>query len=100
MMSFVRQFPLTIKRSLTTAATASTKSAGDISAVFPSLSGKIAEPLPPRFKNLKQTLIAGNAREISASWTRLLDSLQQEIEKIKTHGSSVGMPSYTLRHKC
>lgn len=81
------------------AATAPTKSAGDISAVFPSLSGKIAEPLPPRFKDLKKTLIAGNARDITASWTRLLDSLRQEIEKIKAHGSSVGTPSPTARQQ-
>ncbi len=54
-------FPLNMKTSLLSAwrraASTLTKEAGDISSVFPSLSGKKPDPLPPRFSDLKKSLI-------------------------------------------
>lgn len=71
------------------AASTLTKDAGDISSVFPSLSGKQPEPLPARFSDLKKRLIKGNEDAVKASWHRLLVSLNEEIEQIKQHNSSV-----------
>ncbi|PSN61763.1 DUF1479 domain protein [Corynespora cassiicola Philippines] len=67
----------------------SAKPAGDISSVFPSLSGKAPEPLPPRFQALKKQLVKGKEEALAASWNRLQDSLQTEIEKIKQQGSNI-----------
>lgn len=66
-----------------------TKEAGDISSVFPSLSGKPAEPLPPRFAEIKKSLIKGNEAAVADSWQRLLASLRREVDEIKAQGSSV-----------
>ena len=71
------------------AASTLTKEAGDISSVFPSLSGKAFEPLPGRFSDLKKRLIAGNEDAVRASWHRLLSSLREEIDEIKEKGNSV-----------
>lgn len=71
------------------AASTLTKEAGDISSVFPSLSGKQAEPLPPRFGELKKSLIRGNEDAIVASWQRLMASLRREIDEIRSKGSKV-----------
>ncbi|KAK6366588.1 hypothetical protein LTS17_010674 [Exophiala oligosperma] len=71
------------------AASTLTKEAGDISSVFPSLSGKKADPLPSRFSELKKSLIKGNEEAITASWQRLLASLKKEIEEIKSEGSNI-----------
>lgn len=76
-------------QSLRRAASTLTKEAGDISSVFPSLSGKAPEPLPARFSDLKKTLISGNEEAVKASWQRLLSSLRQEIDEIKEKGNSV-----------
>jgi hypothetical protein len=67
-----------------------TKEAGDISSVFPSLSGKKPDPLPPRFADLKKSLIKGNEAAVSASWQRLLMSLKREMGEVKELGSAVG----------
>ena len=66
-----------------------TKEVGDISSVFPSLSGKKAEPLPPRFGDLKKALIRGNEDAVTTSWHRLLASLKKEIETIRSEGTNV-----------
>ena len=66
-----------------------TKDAGDISSVFPSLSGKAADPLPARFSDLKKRLIKGNEDAVQASWQRLLISLREEIEEIKKSNNAV-----------
>ncbi|KAK4934664.1 hypothetical protein LTR10_024128 [Elasticomyces elasticus] len=66
-----------------------TKEAGDISSVFPSLSGKKPDPLPPRFADLKKSLIKGNEEALTASWQRLLSSLKREIDEIRSEGSNV-----------
>lgn len=87
-MAAFRKHPQTFLRRATTVAT-NTKAEGDISSVFPSLSGKAPEPLPVRFKELKSQLVRGREKEIAGSWFRLLSSLQEEIRKIKQLGSDV-----------
>lgn len=74
------------------AASTLTKDAGDISSVFPSLSGKEPPPLPARFSDLKRKLIAGNEDAVKASWVRLLANLRSEIDGIKRQGNAVGDP--------
>lgn len=67
-----------------------TKAAGDISSVFPSLRPDYKpEPLPPRFKDLKLSLFQKNEKAIARSWERLLPSLEEEVQKIKAKGSDV-----------
>jgi hypothetical protein len=67
-----------------------TKAAGDISSVFPSLRPDYKpEPLPPRFRDLKLKLFEKNAKVLGESWIRLLDSLEEEVNKIKAKGSDV-----------
>jgi len=79
-----------VSSSLSRAVSTLTKDAGDISSVFPSLSGKPADPLPPRFSALKKLLIRGNEDAICASWQRLVSSLEIEIDEIAHRGSEVG----------
>lgn len=76
---------MTVKR----AASALTKEAGDISSLFPSLSGKAPEPLPSRFSDIKRQLIKGNEDAVTQSWHRLLASLKDEIAEVKKNGSNV-----------
>jgi glucuronate isomerase len=67
-----------------------TKAAGDISSVFPSLRPDYKpEPLPARFQELKQGIFEKNKDALTRSWERLLPSLEEEVQKIKTHGSDV-----------
>lgn len=67
-----------------------TKTAGDISSVFPSLRPDYKpEPLPPRFKELKQRLFERNEKALVQSWKRLLESLEKEVHEIKAKGSDV-----------
>ncbi|ETI23404.1 hypothetical protein G647_05206 [Cladophialophora carrionii CBS 160.54] len=75
----------TLRRAVSTL----TKEAGDISSVFPSLSGKKPEPLPPRFSDLKKSLVKGNEDALVASWQRLMGSLEREIDEIREQGSEV-----------
>jgi hypothetical protein len=67
------------------------KEAGDISAVFPSLSGKASEPLAARFSDVKKQLIKGNEEAVTQSWKRLLASLREEVVEIKQKGSDVSL---------
>ena len=70
--------------------TQTTKAAGDISSVFPSLRPDYQpEPLPPRFKDLKTQFFEKNRDALTQSWKRLLPSLQEEVENIKAKGSDV-----------
>jgi len=79
-----------INRSLATAAQMySAKKEGDISSVFASLSGGKATPLPARFADIKQNLIANNEPAIALSWSRLLKNLRSEIDLISQAGSSI-----------
>ena len=86
----MKQILYSVGRRTITTATRSAKAEGDISAVFPSLSGQTPPPLPQRFAELKRKLIRGNEDAVQKSWVRLLASLEREIEEIKTRGSEVG----------
>ncbi|KAK9390235.1 hypothetical protein V1515DRAFT_612757 [Lipomyces mesembrius] len=66
-----------------------TKAAGDISSVFPSLSGIDLPPLPQRYADLQHSLVFGKERWIVREWTRLLDSLETKIQEIKARGSDI-----------
>lgn len=67
-----------------------TKAAGDISSVFPSLRPDYKpEPLPARFQELKARIFEKNKDAITKSWDRLLPSLDEEVQKIKAMGSDV-----------
>lgn len=65
------------------------KPTGDISSVFPSLSGVSAPPLPPRFAALKTRLVAGHEDALQAGWQELLHILKRETEEIEALGSAV-----------
>jgi len=71
------------------AASTLTKKAGDISSVFPSLSGKKPPPLPARYSGLKKKLIAGKEDAVKDSWHRLLSSLRSEIAEVREKGNKV-----------
>ena len=80
----------TFRRAISTAIMSNPqKSNGDISAVFPSLSGKKPAPLPDRFRDIKLQLVRGKEEALKKSWHRLLLSLKDEIEDIKARGSAV-----------
>ena len=70
-------------------ATPSSKSTGDISSVFPSLTDNVASPLPPRFAALKARLIAGHEDRLRAGWHELLESLKRDKEIIRTWGGAL-----------
>lgn len=80
-----------LRRSIATqsASIQSPKPTGDISSVFPSLSGQTAKPLPPRFATLKSRLRAGHEDALQASWFRLLAELRKGIEEIRALRSEV-----------
>ncbi|KAH9219054.1 hypothetical protein DL95DRAFT_487364 [Leptodontidium sp. 2 PMI_412] len=65
------------------------KAEGDISAVFPSLSGVVMEPLPERFTEIKRQLIQGNEERLTESWQRLLKQLATENEIVKQRGPDI-----------
>lgn len=65
------------------------KKEGDISSVFVSLSGADRPPLPDRFRQIKNSLIAGREDKVIASWNRLLEELRKENETIAAQGSAV-----------
>lgn len=65
------------------------KAAGDISSVFPSLSGVAPTPLPPRFAALKNRFLKGRENELQAAWERLVIELRKEIDEVRGLGSKV-----------
>ncbi|KAK5945412.1 hypothetical protein PMZ80_002617 [Knufia obscura] len=71
------------------AASTLTKEAGDISSVFPSLSGKLPPWLPARYSDLKKNLIQGKEDAVTQSWHRLLSSLRREIAEVGEKGNKV-----------
>ena len=77
------------RRGITSTSAHASKPAGDISSVFPSLSGVQSPPLPPRIADLKRRLIQGHEERVRDSWHRLLPDLRQEIDVIKALGSKV-----------
>ena len=74
---------------MTQSSSSSVKATGDISSVFPSLSGAAIAPLPPRFADLKSHLIASNEERLRESWNDLLSSLKEEVEVIKALGPAI-----------
>lgn len=81
-----------VRAASTSTASQTTKAAGDISSVFPSLRPDYKpEPLPPRFKDLKEKLFRENGDALKKSWERLLPSLEEEVHKIKAKGSDVSL---------
>lgn len=77
------------RRETTSTSAHPSKAAGDISSVFPSLSGIDSPPLPTRFADLKRRLIQGHEDRVRDSWHRLLADLRKEIDVIKALGSKV-----------
>ncbi|KAI5808214.1 hypothetical protein DFH27DRAFT_590185 [Peziza echinospora] len=66
------------------------KPKGDISSLFPSLSGNLPPPLPSRFADVKRRLLRDTTPEVlQRSWDRLLVDLEKEIRIIEKKGSSV-----------
>ena len=65
------------------------KAAGDISSVFPSLSGAESAELPPRFADLKSQLISGHEERLRESWEELLSSLMMDTQVIKALGPTI-----------
>ncbi|KAL7275504.1 hypothetical protein RUND412_001562 [Rhizina undulata] len=92
------QATLSYKRTLATETSPviSTKAVGDISSVFPSLSGIETKPLPERFADLKRRIVSGRERELQASWDRLIEGLEWEIEEVRRRGSEV-IPSVEFK---
>lgn len=79
-----------VRAASTSTSPATTKAAGDISSVFPSLRPDYQpEPLPPRFKDLKVQYFDKNKDALTQSWRRLLPSMEEEVDKIKSKGSDV-----------
>lgn len=77
-----------LQRAASTAAQSS-RPTGDISLMFPSLSGKRVNPLPQRMADLKSHYLKENRDAIQISWNRLLASLREEVELVKSKGCSV-----------
>jgi hypothetical protein len=76
--------------SATSSSSTLTKQVGDISSVFPSLSGKKAEPLPARFRDLKRSLVPEDRENaVTNSWNTLLNTLRMEVEEVKVKGNQV-----------
>jgi len=83
----VPKLALATRGAATTAARG--KTGGDISSVFPSLSGISPPPLPGRYAELKRLFTAGRERVLSESWERLLLDLEKETAVVKRFGSDV-----------
>lgn len=89
--AITRVAPIQVARLATEAPSRIQKKEGDISSVFPSLSGAAAVPLPPRFSDLKKELLATpDARErLAASWSDLLRTLREEVSELQVRGNEV-----------
>lgn len=73
------------------------KAEGDISDTFASLSGRKAQPLPDRFRQLKLRLVDGHEDAVVASWKRLLAALRQENDLIARAGPAI-IPEVRFSH--
>ncbi|CUS12326.1 unnamed protein product [Tuber aestivum] len=62
---------------------------GDISSVFPSLSGIAPPPLPDRYAELKGRFTVGRENILAESWERLLLDLEKETAVVKMFGSDI-----------
>ncbi|KAL2674064.1 hypothetical protein Neosp_012510 [[Neocosmospora] mangrovei] len=65
------------------------KKEGDISSVFTSFSGRKAEPLPERFRDLKANLTAGFEEQIQRSWDDLVEVLKVRTEEVAKKRESI-----------
>ncbi|KAI8631428.1 DUF1479 domain protein [Xylariaceae sp. FL1651] len=65
------------------------KREGNISDAFVSLSGANRPPLPKRYLDLKQSLIAGREDRVIASWQRLLTQLKHENGIVAREGPDI-----------
>jgi hypothetical protein len=65
------------------------KKEGDISSVFTSFSGRKAEPLPERYRDLKRQLTAGFEERIQKSWDDLVEVLKVRTEEVATKREAV-----------
>ena len=65
------------------------KKEGDISSVFTSFSGRKAEPLPERYRDLKKNLTTGFEEQIQKSWDALVEVLKVRTEEVATKRESV-----------
>ncbi|PWW80900.1 DUF1479-domain-containing protein [Tuber magnatum] len=85
--------PLAPKMALTTRGVAAAairgRVGGDISSVFPSLSGIAPPPLPDRYAKIKRQFIVGRERILAESWERLLLELEKETAVVKRFGSDI-----------
>ncbi|KAG8686896.1 hypothetical protein FRC11_008168 [Ceratobasidium sp. 423] len=70
-------------------ATRGQKQEGDVSAIFPSLSGVVHEALPPRFSQLKKDLLSTTeARDrLVAGWVDLLNALRDGVAELQAKGN-------------
>jgi hypothetical protein len=73
------------------------KAEGDISDTFASLSGRKAQPLPDRFRELKLRLVRGHEDAVIASWKRLLATLRHENDLIARTGPAI-IPEVRFSH--
>ncbi|KAL2820469.1 hypothetical protein BDW59DRAFT_181474 [Aspergillus cavernicola] len=93
-MSLSKLLTRSTARAASTSSSASasqlTKAVGDISSVFPSLRPDYKpEPLPARFQELKERVFRENEDALKKGWERLLPSLEEEVQKIKSKGSDI-----------
>jgi len=65
------------------------KRAGDISDVFTSFSGKKAQPLHARYRELKKNLTAGLEEQLQKSWDDLVEVLKVRTEEVAQKRESV-----------
>lgn len=72
------------------------KPAGDISSVFPSLSGVAPAPLHPRFASLKRQYLNGRENDLQSGWERLVGELRREVEEVKELGGKVRLLSFLV----
>ncbi|KAG7416794.1 hypothetical protein ACKAV7_003577 [Fusarium commune] len=65
------------------------KKEGDISSVFTSFSGRKAEPLPERYRDLKGQLTTGFEEQIQKSWDDLVEVLKVRTEEVATKREAI-----------
>lgn len=92
-LPFVRSLSATTRRSVVTT---TIKPAGDISSVFPSLSGVASAPLHPRFASLKREYLDGRENDLQSGWERLVGELKREVEEVKELGGKVCFSFFLL----
>ncbi|RUO95853.1 hypothetical protein BC936DRAFT_143085 [Jimgerdemannia flammicorona] len=80
--------PLHIKHTMFAQPPHAAKAAGDISSAFVQL-GSTAEPLPPRFAALKQSISPRDPAILALAWTRLLAQLERETAEIEREGPNI-----------